>query len=81
MMGGETAPKQLCVELSDDAVENLTKAQLVEAITGRVAATTCGVEQEERLKEVQRASAKSKAALMDLWREAMGADEDYVAEA
>ena len=71
MLGGENAPQRLCIEPSDDSVERLTKAELVTALTSKINSSTSGQERDERLRELRRVSAKSKACLRELWAETM----------
>jgi len=78
MLGEDRAPQRLCVEPSDDSVESLTKAELVNALAAKIESSTSGSERDERTKELRRASNKSKASLKELWREIMGSDDEYV---
>ena len=72
LIGENSDPHRLCIEPSDDSVENLSKAELVNALTAKIASSVTGAERDDRLKEVRRANAKSKAALRELWTEVMG---------
>ena len=83
MLGEDSAPQRLCIEPSDDSVESLTKAELVNALVAKIASSTSGSERDDRMKELRRASAKSNASLRELWRETMGGmgvDVEYVAD-
>ena len=77
MLGEDTAPRRLCVEPSDDSVERLTKAQLIEALAAHISASTHGAERDDRMRELRRVSSRPKADVKELWLEVTGGVTDY----
>ena len=71
MLGEDRLMQRLCIEPSDDSVEKLTKSEMVHALRSTITSTTHGVERVDRMKELQRVSPSSKAALRELWDETM----------
>ena len=56
MLGEETRMQRLYIEPSDESLEKLSKAEMVDALMAKITSTTHGVKREHRLKELQRAS-------------------------
>ena len=65
MLGEETLMQRLYIEPSDESVEKLSKAEMVDALKTKITSTTSGEERERehRLKELKRANSKTKAPL------------------